>query len=61
MRKALSKRLPEEVFSRIHQDIGTASICWEKPEGAGNFDAMRASNIAFELCHYVADLLDKKN
>ena len=61
MRPALSNRLPEKVFDRIHQDVGSASMCWERPEGAGTFDAMHASNIAFELCHYVADLLDEKS
>ena len=56
--KPLNERLPERIFERIHQDIGQASMCWEHPNGAGTFDALRASNIAFELCHFIADELE---
>jgi hypothetical protein len=59
-RKPLSERLPERIFSRIHQDIGQASMCWEYPEKAGVLDAKKAADIAFELCHFVADLIDSK-
>ena len=59
--KALSERLPEHIFDRIHQDIGEASTCWDKLEGAGTFDATHASMIAFNLCHFVADELDKSS
>lgn len=57
--KALSERLPEHIFDRIHQDIGEASTCWTTLEGAGTFESEHASRIAFELCHFVADELDK--
>lgn len=57
-RKALNERLPHEVFNRIHQDIGAASMCWSNIEGAGTFEVEKASEIAFELCHYVADLIE---
>ena len=33
--KPLSERLPEYIFSRIHQDIGSASMCWDYSEKAG--------------------------
>jgi len=59
-RAALSDRLPEYVFSRVHRDIGQASMCWGKPENAGVFDADKASAIAFELCHFIADFVDLK-
>lgn len=58
MTKALSERLPESVFDRIHQDIGQASTCWTNLEGAGTFDSQAASQIAFKLCHFIADLLE---
>jgi hypothetical protein len=58
-KKPLSERLPAHVFERIHQDIGQASMCWEHLDSAGTFDAERASNIAFELCHFIADELEK--
>ena len=57
--KALSERLPEHIFNRIHQDIGEASTCWTNLDGAGTFEAEHASKIAFNLCHFVADELDK--
>jgi hypothetical protein len=56
--KALSERLTEEIFNRVHQDIGEASMCWSNIEGAGTFQSEEASRIAFELCHYIADELD---
>lgn len=46
---SLSERLPEGVFDRIHQDIGKASMCWTD-EAVGE--------IAYELCNFVADLLE---
>jgi hypothetical protein len=59
MDKSLSERLPEEIFTRVHIDIGQASVCWENVEGAGVFDSTKASEIAFNLCHYIADKLDE--
>ena len=59
MDKSLSERLPEEIFDRVHQDIGEASTCWTKLEGAGTFDSEHASKIAFNLCHFIADKLDE--
>jgi len=59
-RAALSNRLPEYVFSRVHHDIGHASMCWEKIEKAGLLDATKAADIAFELCHFIADFVDLK-
>ena len=47
----LSKRLPESIFNRIHADIGMASKCADLPNEAGI--------IAFNLCHFIADELDK--
>jgi hypothetical protein len=58
-RKPLSERLPERIFERVHQDIGQASMCWKHPDKAGTFDADAASDIAFELCHFIADELEK--
>lgn len=36
-KKELSERLPSALFHLIHEKIGTASMCWENPEGAGIF------------------------
>ena len=59
LRKPLSERLPEDVFNKLHQVVGEASMCWTDVYHAGHFQADVAGNIAFELCHYVADLLDE--
>ena len=59
-RKPLSERLPKHVFERIHQDIGQASMCWENIDKAGVFDAKKAGEISFELCHFIADVIDKE-
>ena len=59
LRRPLSERLPEEVFEALHQIVGEASMCWTNIDGAGSFEADTAGAIAFELCHYVADLLDE--
>ena len=60
-RKPLSERLPEHIFERIHQDIGQASMCWENIGKAGIFDAKKAGEIAFELCHFIADVMDNRH
>lgn len=59
-RKPLSERLPEHIFKRIHEDIGQASMCWSNIDEAGEFDAKKAGEIAFELCHFIADVLEAK-
>jgi hypothetical protein len=57
MTAPLSDRLSERIFNRVHQDIGQASMCWkETPHGV--FDSEQAGDIAFNLCHYIADELD---
>ena len=57
--KALSERISEEIFMRVHQDIGQASMCWENVEGAGTYDSNMASDIASNLCHFIADKLEE--
>jgi len=59
MERSLSERIPEYIFSRVHQDIGEASMCWHEPP-LGIYDTARASKIAFDLCHFIADELERK-
>ena len=59
-RKVLSERLPVYVLFRIERDIGQASRCWESIGKAGVFDAQKAGDIAFELCHFIADFVELK-
>ena len=57
--KVLSERITGDIVDRVYQDIGQASMCWENVEGAGEFDSTRAAEIAFNLCHFIADKLDE--
>jgi hypothetical protein len=41
----------------IGQAIGAASMCWEKPEGAGEFDSTRAAQIVEEIMDHLMVLL----
>ena len=59
LREPLSKRLSPEVYSTLHQMVGAALGCWTDVEHAGCFQVVRAADVAFELCHYVADLLEE--
>ncbi len=54
LNKALSERLPEEIFNKIHEKISQAVVCGSKP-----YDLDTAANVAFDLCHLVASELDK--
>jgi len=54
----LSERLAKHVISRVFEEIGSASMCWENVEKAGVFDSGHASGIAGRLCHFIADQLD---
>jgi len=46
-------KLKKEVFDKIHESIGAASMCWEKPEGAGVFKDGEAAKVAKELCDFI--------
>lgn len=58
VQQALSERIPEELFNAVHQAVGHASMCWTNTDSAGTFDALQAGNIAFELCHKIADEIE---
>ena len=53
--KALSERLPEEIFYRIHEDAGKFATCWNN----GKYDYTYAADVALELCRFIADKLDE--
>jgi hypothetical protein len=57
-RPALSERMSSRLFSAVHQAVGNASMCWDNIGGAGTFEATRAGEIAFELCHLIADEIE---
>jgi hypothetical protein len=54
-RSGVSERMSEELFSSVFQAVGTASMCWSNINGAGTFNTKEAGEIAFELCHIIAD------
>ena len=57
--KSMSERLPEVLFSSIHQALGAASMCWIPQPGEQVFDSTRAADIGLELCRDVADWHEK--
>lgn len=57
-RESLFDILPEDIYYEIIGAISQASVCWEHPEQAGIFDASQATEIAYDLCHYIADALE---
>jgi hypothetical protein len=52
---AEEKEISDPIRDRVLQDIGRASMCWEKTEGAGVFDTTRAIEIGDSLCQFIAD------
>ena len=57
--KSLSERLPEEIFNRIHEDVGKLATCWSNIEGAGQYNYVYAADVALDLCRFIADKLDE--
>jgi len=47
------------IKERIFQDIGQASMCWEKVNKAGIFDSTEACKIAEDLCNFIAIEMEK--
>lgn len=43
----------DPIRDRVLQDIGHASMCWDKPEGAGAFDTDQAIEIGDSLCQFI--------
>jgi hypothetical protein len=57
-RPALSERRSAGLFYAVRQAVGNASMCWDNIGGAGTFEATQASEVAFELCHLIADEIE---
>lgn len=55
MEKSMSERMPEYLFSSIHQAMGAASMALIPVPSTEVFDSTRAADIALELCRDVAD------
>jgi hypothetical protein len=51
--------LNENIKRKIFEDIGQASMCWEKVDKAGIFDSIEACKIAEDLCNFIAIEIDK--
>ena len=49
---------PLEMFDVVYQSLGAASMAWEKPEDAGEFDADYAYIIGRELLTYISDYIE---
>lgn len=44
---------PAELSQAVFLAVGAASMCWEKPEGAGVFESGRAVEVAEQLLEWV--------
>src|SRR5687768_2239792 len=52
----LDPRTIEDRRGLIFTAIGAASVCWEKPEGAGIFESDRASRLGEETLQRLSEL-----
>lgn len=57
--KPLSHRISSELYHKIFESIGAASMAWNPRPNNEVFDAELASKIAAELCLFVADEIEK--
>lgn len=55
----LKERLAKAIIERIHEDIGTASMCWNPRPGKQIFDSESAGAVALNLCNFIADKLEE--
>lgn len=56
---AAAQRLPhalEALTTAVFQSVGTASVCWENPAGAGVFDEGAARKVANDLLEKVIEV-----
>jgi hypothetical protein len=49
------KEISDPIRERVLDALGQASMCWERPEGAGAFDTTQAIEIGESLCQFIAD------
>lgn len=47
------QELKPELKKKIYETIGAASMCWEKPEGAGEFQSTWAKKLGDDLCRVI--------
>lgn len=57
--KPLSHRISSELYHKIFESIGAASMAWNPRPSNEVFDSELASKIAVELCLFVADEFEK--
>lgn len=43
------------IKNAVCQALGAASVCWEHPEGAGEFNPDQCVAIANELCKFIGE------
>lgn len=57
--KPLSHRISSELYHKIFDSIGAASMAWNPRPSNEVFDSELATEIAVELCLFVADEIEK--
>lgn len=57
-RKIEFDEIPEHIRERVYTDIGQASVCWNKLEGADVFRSEEAAEIGRSLCQFILEEID---
>ena len=54
-RKIEFDEISVHIRERVYSDIGHASMCWDKPEGAGVFHSEEAAEAGRSLCQFILE------
>ncbi len=57
--RPLCFRVSSEIYHKVWESVGAASMCWTPTPSTEVFDCERASNIAVELLFAIANELEK--
>ena len=50
-------KLDKKLSRLIFEALGAASMCWESPQSAGQFESYRATDIGNKLMNDIKDLI----
>ena len=52
-------RISSEIYHKVFETVGAASMCWELRPGDQVFASEQASKLAVELCFAIANEIEK--
>lgn len=55
--KAATEKIIDLLKNKVGEAVGHASVCWEKPEGAGIFQSEEASKVVDTLLDDIYNIL----